>query len=51
MTASSPTLMPRKHAISTMFVKNVRKMTDDPKKRMQPSSVNRMAKLMRNRSR
>jgi hypothetical protein len=48
---SRPTLIPRKHAISTMFVKNVRKTTVLPNQRIAASSKNRIRKLIRNKSR
>ena len=48
---SRPTLIPRKQAISTMLVKNVRKTTVEPNQRMAASSKKRMRKLMRNKSR
>src|SRR2546423_2544189 len=49
--ARHPTDMPRNEAIRTMFVKNVRKTTIEPKKRMQASSKKRIRKLIRSRSR
>ena len=45
-----PTLMPRKQAMSTRFVKNVRKMTVLANQRMHVSSKNRIVKLTRNTS-
>src|SRR2546423_15723971 len=47
--ASKPTLMPRKQASSTILVKNVRKTTVLPKKRIAASSKNRIRKLTRKR--
>ena len=46
--ARQPTDIPRKHAISTMFVKNVRKTTVLPNQRMHASSKKRIRKLIRN---
>ena len=48
--ARHPTATPRKHAISTILVKNVRKTTMLPNQRMHASSKNRIRKLMRNNS-
>ena len=48
--ARQPTETPRKQAISTMFVKNVRKITVLPNQRMHASSKNRIKKLIRNSS-
>src|SRR6266513_6056829 len=43
--------MPRKHASSTMLVKNVRNTTVPANQRIVASSKNRIRKLIRNRSR
>src|SRR2546426_2595524 len=43
--------MPRKHASSTMLVKNVRNTTVPANQRIAASSKNRIRKLIRNRSR
>ncbi len=48
--ARQPTDIPRKQAISTRFVKNVRNTTVLPNQRMQASSKKRIAKLMRTSS-
>ena len=48
--ARQPTETPRKQAISTMLVKNVRKITVLPNHRMHASSKKRMKKLIRNSS-
>jgi hypothetical protein len=45
--ARQPTDIPRKQAISTRFVKNVKKTTVLPKNRMQASSAKRTTKLIR----
>src|SRR5262249_34719625 len=51
LAARQPTVIPRKHARSTMLVKNVRKITMLPNQRMHVSSKKRMTKLIRNKSR
>ena len=43
--ARQPTETPRKHAISTMLVKKVRKITVLPNQRMHASSKKRIRKL------
>ena len=48
--ARQPTDTPRKQAISTMLVKNPRKMTMLPNQRIHVSSKNRIRKLTRNSS-
>ena len=49
--ARQPTETPRKHAISTMLVKNVRNMTVLPSQRMHASSKKRIKKLIKKSSR
>ena len=48
--ARQPTATPRKLAIKTMLVKNVRKMTMLPNQRIHVSSKNKIRKLIRNSS-
>ena len=48
--ARQPTETPRKHAISTMLVKNVKNMTVLPNQRMHASSRNRIMKLIKKSS-
>ena len=48
--ARQPTETPRKHAISTMLVKNVKNMTVLPSQRMHASSKKRMKKLIKKSS-
>ncbi len=48
--ARQPTETPRKQAISTMLVKNVRKITVLPNQRMHASSKKRIKKLITNSS-
>src|SRR5262249_28725165 len=49
--ARQPTLIPRKQAIKTRFVKKVRNITVLPNHRMHVSSKNRRTKLIRKSSR